>query len=441
MRTRMFALALTLALSCAAGAAAHAPRHPRRGGYGDWNGVASFRYTEGAGGASSQTGTDSRAYSVHGGSTATMTGSGQETVFTTNYCGPTSLGWNWNASGQVPAGVTVDDQTLTLSFAPLDATYYWHAGGTIHGEGICDKAIPTPDPTQGATGVALYSDNTPAPRSHLLRTSGSATVPASSIAPAASSGSLANAETTMAATWSLTRSGPDKDDDDLADDADPRPHDPDTDGDGYPDGWEVDHGTDPNDKHDHTDGPWHEGAPDSDGDGWSDPFEIQHGTDPADPESQPLGVTDSPPITHKPHKPKPPHHGGGHDQALVCLSGAPTITGPGFPGPSTDGGSPVPTVAGKVSISCVGTAYASAALIVQLRVQVKDGGRWRSIRTTPGNWGGLAMTGFSTLIEVNAPCEAGTQRQYRLSVKAELDGSGAGIGPPHGSPVAVDCRS
>ena len=56
------------------------------------------------------------------------------------------------------------------------------------------------------------------------------------------------------------------------------PHNPDTDGDGLPDGWETDHRLDPL---------TNDAADDPDGDGFSNAEEFAAGTDPQDPASHP----------------------------------------------------------------------------------------------------------------------------------------------------------
>jgi uncharacterized protein YjdB len=60
----------------------------------------------------------------------------------------------------------------------------------------------------------------------------------------------------------------------------------DTDGDGYPDGWELENGYDPTDPDDHPD---YEGNPtlDTDGDGYPDDWELENGYDPTDPDDHP----------------------------------------------------------------------------------------------------------------------------------------------------------
>jgi hypothetical protein len=63
------------------------------------------------------------------------------------------------------------------------------------------------------------------------------------------------------------------------------PDDPDTDDDGLPDGWEVDHGFDPTPGH-------NDAAGDADGDGLTNFEEYQHATDPRNPDSDGDGLTD-----------------------------------------------------------------------------------------------------------------------------------------------------
>lgn len=113
-------------------------------------------------------------------------------------------------------------------------------------------------------------------------------------AGAASSAQPGHRAVRTAVTWNLIRSGPDRDHDGLADPGDAHPNNPDSDRDGYPDGWEQDNGTSPANSHSHPHTPYHPGAPDSDHDGWSDYNEINQGTDPNDPHSHPPGRPDSP---------------------------------------------------------------------------------------------------------------------------------------------------
>jgi DNA-binding protein YbaB len=62
------------------------------------------------------------------------------------------------------------------------------------------------------------------------------------------------------------------------------PKNRDTDGDGYPDGWEVNNGYEPTDRNDH---PGRDA--DSDGDGFTDGEELDNGTDPTNPDDYPPG--------------------------------------------------------------------------------------------------------------------------------------------------------
>ena len=97
--------------------------------------------------------------------------------------------------------------------------------------------------------------------------------------------------------------GPDTDADRINDALDPSVTNPDADGDGFPDYWELLKGTDPLNKKSNPGAldsvsECCPGAPDSDGDGHSDPQEIAHRNDPNDPCDKPRVFLDDSPATH-----------------------------------------------------------------------------------------------------------------------------------------------
>lgn len=285
--------------------------------YGPWNGVVSFEIVSNYGTDPKIESQDSRAYTVHG-ATATMSGQGRlvETRADGYLCGETKEGWGWKGGGAVPSpSVTVDNQGISFGFPPVNALYVHTSSGGIRDGTICHPLPHQPADT-APTGIGGFGWNKKGKRADLLRTSGSATVSHSGGGnpnPNALPGSLSY-PATITVTWNLKRIGPDRDHDGLSDQGDRHPNDADSDNDGYPDGWEVDHGTGPNSSNSHPHGDWTNGAPDSDGDRWSDAVEIGKGTDPHDKSSHPTNPPqDSTPIDPK-KPPWPPDNGGGGKQ-------------------------------------------------------------------------------------------------------------------------------
>ena len=142
-------------------------------------------------------------------------------------------------------------------------------------------------------------------RRFLLRTVGSvhALPPGNGGGPIhASNSTLSDPGTSWQITWNLKRDGLDRDRDFLDDRGDPNPRNPDSDNDGFPDGFEVDQGSSATDSRSRPRQPYTRGAPDTDLDGYSDGQEVGVGKDPQDSSSHPSGKGDTPkgPTTLKP---------------------------------------------------------------------------------------------------------------------------------------------
>ncbi len=284
---------------------------------GEWNGVVSFstHQRETISGTET-TAADVRAYALHGGTSANMTGSAHLRYDWSDYtCGAQSTSWQWSVAGaSADADVEVSDGGVWLSFKNTVAHYTFAASGMVPGppgDGTvpCTGTRVAQEDEDNGAGTASVGWTAAGHRTYLLRTSGSHTIKSGAENPNVSPGSLANSGASTVVTWNLLRTGLDRDHDGLADAGDPNPRKADTDGDGYSDGFEVDRGTNPRRARSHPRGPMWKGAPDNDGDGWSDATEITHGTDPTLASSHPSTHTDTgnrTPGTTKPARPSRP---------------------------------------------------------------------------------------------------------------------------------------
>jgi hypothetical protein len=325
MRKALILAALSLMAGlCLAGAAGAKPQLTKVKPpftLGDWNGVVSFASHEHSTNGSGETsGVDSRVYNVHGGAMASMSGSGQLTIVSRDICGNQLDGWSWSGKGDTSASITIDNSYIAFSFGVVDAPYTWKAQGYANPSGdppVCPTPRTPQSQSNGGTGSPAFNLTSHGDRLCLTRSSGSKIVTDGGGNPTYNSSSLDGVGMTTTVTWNLTRSGPDRDHDGLADGCDPDPAHADADGDGYPDGWEVDHGTNPSNPHSHPHGPWSHGAPDSDGDGWSDPFEIGHGSNPTDPHSQPPGGPPPDALPIPADATQPIYHPGGRPHGWV----------------------------------------------------------------------------------------------------------------------------
>lgn len=302
-------IAVVLIGNSGAEAGVAAPERQRDlGALGSWNGAVTLSTTQNdtsvAGNVT--TGLEQLSFVVHG-AHATEAGHAKWRHAYADACGSQVDAWYWSLGGaSVPVVVTVDDSVIDFNVVKdASARYTFTVIGKRSrseaegGVGLCDAARVPQAPQVNGTGDPGFSVNVHSNRLYLLRSSGTFSATQGGQVRHAGGGSLGGGTTTV--TWNLIRTGPDKDHDGLADPGDAHPNDPDSDGDGYPDGWEVDNGTSPTNSHSHPSKPWHVGAPDSDGDGWSDANEIGRGTDPHKASSHPSGLPDSPPV-----RPVPP---------------------------------------------------------------------------------------------------------------------------------------
>jgi hypothetical protein len=304
---------------------------------GQWNGVVTLNTTLNDTSVPGNTtiGHEQLAFVVHG-DRGTAAGGGYVRHTYSDSCGPQADTSSWSL-GSAPVGlaVTVGDSGIEFRVTQgADVTYVFTAEGAVGislengGTDLCDGRRQPPEPTTSEFGDPGFDVNLAARRQYLLRTSGRFAATAGSGTSTASSGTLGGGVTTV--TYNLIRTGPDRDHDGLADAGDPHPNRADSDGDGYPDGWEVDHGTSPTNGHSHPHAPYHVGAPDSDGDGWSDANEIRRGSDPDDRHNFPPGLPDSPPVLpiSKPDQGKPPIER--HQARWVHVPYTTTCSGGGF---------------------------------------------------------------------------------------------------------------
>lgn len=284
-------------------------RQARHVELGQWNGVVTLTTTlkDSSIPGNVTTGSEQLSFVIHGGQ-ATETGSAKWRHGYADDCGAQSDSWYWSLGGaKVSVEFVAADSAIEFRVTKdAPATYTYTAVGMTSqsadngGTSLCGIKRPSPSPAPNGTGAPGFNVNLMSKRGYLLRTSGRFAATVGGQVYNASSGTLGGGTTT--ATWNLVRTGPDRDHDGLADAGDSHPTNADADGDGYPDGWEVDHGTSPTNSHSHPHTPYHAGAPDSDGDGWSDANEINRGTDPDNAGSHPPGLPDSPPV-----RPLPPH--------------------------------------------------------------------------------------------------------------------------------------